>query len=165
MYFEKIYTIIVSDGKKIEVNKEDLDYCITLRDLFENVEFCSNEPIYLSDIDSDIFNKILEWIQYHRNNRNIYIPDKDDMSIENLCEFDKTFLSPSLEFKDLTFKLIIAVNYLNINDLLNICCLNISEMMKEKSVEELRNIFDVENDYTLEEEKWVKEENKMNEEN
>lgn len=47
---------------------------------------------------------------------------------------------------------------MEIEGLLNLMCRTVAEMMKGKSVEELRRTFDVSNDYTPEEEEEVRRE-------
>ncbi|KAH7332159.1 hypothetical protein KP509_20G072300 [Ceratopteris richardii] len=54
---------------------------------------------------------------------------------------------------------IIAANYLNIQALLDLTCQCVADMIKGKSPEELRKIFNLENDFTPEEEEEVRREN------
>lgn len=52
-----------------------------------------------------------------------------------------------------------AANYLNIKGLLDLGCHIVADMMRDKSVEEIREIFNIKNDYTPEEEAAVRAEN------
>jgi S-phase kinase-associated protein 1 len=45
-----------------------------------------------------------------------------------------------------------AANYLNIQDLLDLACKAVAEVVRGKSPEELRKRFNIRNDYTQEEE-------------
>ena len=58
-------------------------------------------------------------------------------------------------------QLILAANYLDIKPLLDLTCAKIASMMKDKTTEEKRQIFNIVNDFTPEE---VREENKWCEE-
>ena len=61
-------------------------------------------------------------------------------------------------------QLILAANYLDIKPLLDLTCAKIASMMKDKTTEEMRQIFNIVNDFTPEEEAQVREENKWCEE-
>ena len=52
-----------------------------------------------------------------------------------------------------------AANYLDIKGLLDLTCQTVADMMKGKSVEEIRKIFNITNDFTPEEEEKVRKEN------
>ncbi|KAH7332138.1 hypothetical protein KP509_20G070200 [Ceratopteris richardii] len=55
--------------------------------------------------------------------------------------------------------LILAANYLNIQSLLDLTCQRVADMIKEKTPEEIRRAFNIENDFTPEEEEEVRREN------
>lgn len=46
-----------------------------------------------------------------------------------------------------------------VEDLLDSCCQKIASMIRGKSVEEIRKLFNIENDFTPEEEAEIREEN------
>jgi S-phase kinase-associated protein 1 len=57
------------------------------------------------------------------------------------------------------FELILAANYLDMKALLDLGCKTVANMIKGKSVEEIRKTFNVQNDFTPEEEEAIKKEN------
>ncbi|XP_059065164.1 SKP1-like protein 1A isoform X2 [Cryptomeria japonica] len=57
------------------------------------------------------------------------------------------------------FDIIQAANYLNIENLLDLTCQTVADMIKGKTPEEIRMIFNIKNDYTPEEEEEVRREN------
>ncbi|VDP56534.1 unnamed protein product [Heligmosomoides polygyrus] len=57
------------------------------------------------------------------------------------------------------FELIMAANYLDIPGLLDDGCRKIASMMKGKTPEEIRNMFNIANDFTPEEEEAIRKEN------
>ena len=57
-------------------------------------------------------------------------------------------------------ELISAANYLDIRPLLEVTWATVAAMMKGKSVEEYRKLFNIENNFTPEEEEQIKEENR-----
>ena len=57
-----------------------------------------------------------------------------------------------------------AANYLDIKPLLDLTCKTVANMIKNKSPEEIRSTFNIQNDFTPEEEEQVRKENEWCEE-
>ena len=76
---------------------------------------------------------------------------------ECVDEWDYNFTDIRL---DIIFELILASNYLDIKSLLELGSAKISSILKGKTTEELKNIFNITNDFTPEEEQQIIEENK-----
>lgn len=62
------------------------------------------------------------------------------------------------------FEIILAANYLDIKPLLDLGCRTVAGMMKGKSAEEIRKLFNIKNDFTAEEEAQIRRENEWAEE-
>ena len=58
------------------------------------------------------------------------------------------------------YKLIMAANFLDIKPLLDLCCAKAYSFIKSKSIEEIREIYEIENDFSPEEEAQIMDENK-----
>jgi S-phase kinase-associated protein 1 len=56
------------------------------------------------------------------------------------------------------FELILASNYLDMKNLLDLGCKTVANMIKGKSVEEIRKTFNIVNDFTPEEEEQIRKE-------
>ncbi|TMW84254.1 hypothetical protein EJD97_025528 [Solanum chilense] len=54
---------------------------------------------------------------------------------------------------------VLAANYLNIKSMLDLTCQTVADMIKEKTPEEIRKTFNIENDFTPEEEEEIRREN------
>ncbi|KAI8548521.1 hypothetical protein RHMOL_Rhmol07G0279300 [Rhododendron molle] len=61
--------------------------------------------------------------------------------------------------KSVLFDMILAANYLDIKSLLDLTCQTVADMIKGKTPEEVRKIFNIVNDFTPEEEDEVRREN------
>ena len=66
--------------------------------------------------------------------------------------------------QDVLFELILAANYLDIKSLLELSCAKTASLIKNKTIEEIRKFFGIENDFSPEEEAQIMEENKWAEE-
>ena len=60
----------------------------------------------------------------------------------------------------LLFELVTAANFMDIKPLLDLTCFAVSVLIKGKSAEEIRKIFNISSDFTPEDEAQVREENK-----
>jgi S-phase kinase-associated protein 1 len=65
---------------------------------------------------------------------------------------------------DTLYDVILAANYLNIKDLLELGCAQVAALMWGKTIQEIRDLFHIENDFSPEEEAQIREENKWAEE-
>ncbi|OXV06842.1 hypothetical protein Egran_05391 [Elaphomyces granulatus] len=74
-----------------------------------------------------------------------------------MSEWDEKFIT-ALDQETL-LEVVLAANFLDIKGLLDIGCMAIGNMIKGKSVEELRAQFDIVNDFTPEEEERIRREN------
>ena len=66
--------------------------------------------------------------------------------------------------QEMLFEIVMAANYLDIKPLLELSCAKTASLIKGKSVQEIRQFFNIENDFTPEEEAQIMEENRWAEE-
>ena len=66
--------------------------------------------------------------------------------------------------QEMLFEVVMAANYLDIKPLLELSCAKVASLIKGKSVQEIRQFFNIENDFTPEEEAQIMEENRWAEE-
>ena len=107
-------------------------------------------PIPLPPVESNILEKVITYCEYHIKNKN------DTEDIKNTS--DNKFVS-SMDDNTL-FDLILAANFLDIKSLLDLCCKQVADYIKEcKTPQEIRRRFNIENDFTPEEEEEIRKEN------
>lgn len=65
---------------------------------------------------------------------------------------------PSAGAQEVLFKLLLAANYLNIKSLLQLTCAKVGTLMKGRTPDQIRTVFNIRNDYTQAEEEEVRKE-------
>lgn len=104
----------------------------------------------------NVLAKVLEWCEHHRNSVFSEDDDEDTRKSTPVEEWDRTFLKVDQE---MLYEIISAANYLNIKPLMDSGCKVVAEMIKGKSPEELRRLFNIINDFSPEEEAAIRREN------
>ena len=101
--------------------------------------------------NATILEKVIEYLQKHAEF------DKTGSSQEDKDTWDKKYVEVEDE---VLFNLILAANFLDIKDLLDMTCKTVAEYIKQcKTPEEVRQSFNIPNDFTPEEEEEVRKEN------
>ena len=110
---------------------------------------CADNAIPLTNLTASVLSKVLEYCKKH-------VVDKDDDGTVKSCnaEFNK------VDLQHVLLDLVLAANYLDIKGLLDLTCQAAADKIKNKSVEEIRQIFHIENDFTPEEEEAIRNENR-----
>merc|ERR1712020_507271 len=141
------------DGQVFPVNIDIARQSVTLRNMIEDLgieDLDENEIVPLPNVNAAILKKIIAWCTTHYKN------DQSESS-----EWDLEYL----QIDDGTlFELILAANYLDISQLLDVCCKQVANMIKGKSAEEIRARFNIQNDFTKAEEEQIRKENEWCEE-
>lgn len=154
---------ITGDGKSTIVPYKYLaEMCLFIKDTFEDMT--EQSGIFKLDIktveDAELFRSIYEYCKYHYNNKakKLEKPLKDGNLKPYVSEWDYDFITKFGNFNRLG-KLATATNYLNCQDLLHLTCAKMASFIPGKTIEELRELFGVENDFTPEEEEKIRKEN------
>ncbi|KAK4726771.1 hypothetical protein R3W88_031688 [Solanum pinnatisectum] len=81
---------------------------------------------------------------------------EEDATKDIVLEFDKAFVKVH---HLILHALILAVNFLNYKEILDMTCQEVVDRIKVKTLEEIRKEFDIKNDFTPEEEEGIRKEN------
>lgn len=155
-----------SDGEIFDVEKDVIRASSTIRTMMEQIDVGGedDEPIPLQNVNGSIMKRILQWALYHRNDFRTdeeKAKRKDEKRSDYICAWDVEFLKVD---QGTLFEILLAANYLGIDDLLDAACKTVADQIKGKGPEEIRKTFNIQNDFTPEEEAEVRHENQWCEE-
>ncbi|EGC37919.1 cytosolic glycoprotein FP21 [Dictyostelium purpureum] len=145
-----------SDEKVFEIEKDIACMSVTIKNMIEDIGE-SDTPIPLPNVTSTILEKVLDYCKHHHQHPSPQADDKkDEKRLDDIPPYDRDFCKvdqPTL------FELILAANYLDIKPLLDVTCKTVANMIRGKTPEEIRKIFNIKNDFTPEEEEQIRKEN------
>ncbi|KAI3919496.1 hypothetical protein MKW98_030207 [Papaver atlanticum] len=143
----KMVTLKCSDGETFDVEESVALQSQTIKHLIE--DDCADNGIPLPNVTSKILAKVIEYCRKHDG-------DADDKEKDEVKNWDADFVKV---YQSTLFDLILAANYLNIKELLDLTCQTVADMIKGKTPKEIRKTFNIKNDFTPEEEEEVRREN------
>ena len=137
-------TLISSDNQKIQIDSKIVEKSDFLKNKIGN----SNKKIEINlpEINYNTLQKIVQYLIHYKEKEPQQIPKP--LSSNNLSnvidEWDINFIK-NMDMNSI-YDLINASNYLEIPSLLDLSCAYVITLIKGKSIEEMRKIFDVECD-------------------
>ena len=142
----KMITLVSSDGERFEVTLEAAKMSQTINHMIE--DDCVENGVPLPNVPSGILSKVIEYCNKH-------VAGAGEEQ-EDLKSFDEKFIKVD---QATLFDIILAANYLDIKGLLDLSCQTVADMIKGRTVEEIRAKFNIKNDFTPEEEAEIRREN------
>jgi S-phase kinase-associated protein 1 len=170
--FKEHIVLQSNDSPPVEyiINRKDISMSGLIKDMLEDNDD-SETIIPLPNVNNITLKYIIQYLEYHSTNKAEPIEKPLKGKLEDIIdEWDKTYIFTNLikdgkeENHELLIDVIMGANFMNIQDLLNLTCAAIANMIKGKTPEQIRNLFNIENDFTPEEEEKIKEENRWCEE-
>ncbi|XP_006660908.1 SKP1-like protein 20 [Oryza brachyantha] len=163
----KSITLRSCEGEVFEVAEIVAMESQTIRHMIEDK--CTDNGIPLPNVSANILCKVIEYCNKHVEARRGVAADgrasgtavEADTGLSKAIKEElKTFDAEFVKVDQTTlFDLILAANYLNIKGLLDLICQAVSDMIKGKTPEQIRETFNIENDFTPEEEEEIRREN------
>jgi S-phase kinase-associated protein 1 len=150
-------TLKSQDEKTFVVPREVAEKSVLLKNMLEDVGE-SDAPIPLPNVTGKVLEKVIAYCTHHKDDPVPSVEDEKDVfdayrrKIEDVEEWDADFIKVE---KEELFEIILAANYLDIKPLLDLGCRTVADMLKGKSPEQIRDMFNIENDFTPEEEEQV----------
>ena len=151
----KNVSLISSDNVKVSIDEASAQRSNLLKGLLQDYD--ESADIAMPDIRGDVLKKIVEYLIHYKEGEPKEIPKPLPSAnlLEVTDEWDVNFIN-SLDL-DSTFDMIQAANYMDIKSLLDLSCAKVASLMKGKSAEEIRTMFNIECDLTEEELKEYEE--------
>lgn len=151
----KNISLTSSDNVKVIVEEKSAQRSNLLKGLIQDYDESSD--IAMPDVRGDVLKKIVEYLVHYKDSEPKEIPKP--LPSANLLdvtdEWDVTFIN-SIDL-DTNFDMIQAANYMDIKPLLDLSCAKIASLMKGRSADEIRTMFNIECDLTEEELKEYEE--------
>ena len=150
-----------NDGEVLEVDVPAAEKSVLIKGLIE--ESGTEEEIPLPQINKKTLEKVIVFCTHICTNEPPEI-DKP-LSHSDMAQVVDQWHAEYIDIpQEELFELVMAANYLDIKPLLELSCAKVASQIKNKSVQEIRKYFNIENDFTPEEEAQIAEENRWAEE-
>jgi S-phase kinase-associated protein 1 len=170
----KTHIVLQSNDTKpaeFSVTREAAKMSGLVKDMLEDQDQEEQTVIPIPNVTGRTLKYVIEYMEHHHNNKAEPIEKPLKGKIDDvISEWDKKFLFTDLvkngdeNEHELLIDCIMAANFLNIKDMLDLTCACVASMIKGKTPEQIRALFKIENDFTPEEEEKIKEENRWCEE-
>ena len=153
---DKLITLVSSDGEKIQISAKAAQRSQLVKKIIETHP--DDVEIPLSNVKSSILKKIKEYLEHYQDSdpKEIERPLASQNYQDCVEAWDFEFINIEL---DTIFEIILAANYMDIKPLLELASSKIASIIKGKTPEEIRKIFNIQNDFTPEEEQQIRDEN------
>lgn len=148
--------LISADGVSYEVDVVVAQQSQLLKHMMEDIDGDFLE-IPVPNVQSNVLKKVLEYMEYHKEDPQSNLSEDGiaRAKANDICPWDQKFLQVDQE---MLFEIILTANYLDIRPLLEVGCRTVANMIKNKSPEEIRKTFNIQNDFTPEEEAQIRRE-------
>ena len=149
--------LICSDGEQVDIDIDVAGQSVLIKGLIDDSG--TDESIPLANVKRPILEKVITFCQHLKENAAPEI-EKPLKSVDMASVVDPWYAQYIDLEQEILFELIMAANYLDIKSLLELACAKVASLIKNKSIQEIRKFFNIENDFTPEEEAQIMEENK-----
>ena len=153
---DKVITLVSSDGEKMQISAKAAQRSQLVKGIIE--DYPDDAEVPLNNVKSNILKKIKEYLDHYQDSdpKEIERPLASQNYQECVEAWDFEFINIEL---DTIFEIILAANYMDIKPLLELASSKIASIIKGKTPEEIRKIFNIQNDFTPEEEQQIRDEN------
>ena len=145
------------DGETVTVDKEIACKSILIKGIVDDVG--TEDEISLHGIKKSILDKIIEYCTYINSNQppEIEKPLRSNNLADVVNDWYANFISLDQE---VLFELILAAKFMDIKSLLELSSAKVASLIKNMTIIETRQFFNIENDFSPEEEAEMMDENK-----
>ena len=149
-------TLVSSDGEKMQISAKAAQRSQLVKGIIE--DYPDDAEVPLNNVKSSILKKIKEYLEHYQDSdpKEIERPLASQNYQDCVDAWDFEFINIEL---DTIFEIILAANYMDIKPLLELASSKIASIIKGKTPEEIRKIYNIQNDFTPEEEQQIRDEN------
>lgn len=156
---QKTLTLISSDNQKFQIDSKSAQKSALLRGLIQ--DYSEDTDIPITDITGTSLSKIVEWLVHWRDSE-----PKEILKPLPTADFKYYTEEWNVEWiyklsLEENYDIIVAANYMDIKQLLDLACARIAIEFKGKTIEEIRETFDIPVDMTDEEQQQIEEEYRL----
>ncbi|RXK41985.1 E3 ubiquitin ligase complex SCF subunit sconC [Tremella mesenterica] len=155
--------IVTSDDETFTVKVEVIQRSAMIKAMLEDLGEQEGQVIPLPNVSSSVLTKVLEYCEHHKNEP-LPVADANDVDDARRRTSEIGDWDANQVDQEMLFEIILAANYLDIKPLLDVGCKTVANMIKGKTPEEIRKLFNITNDFTPEEEEQIRKENEWAEE-
>ena len=153
--------LMCKDGEVLEVAVNIASQSKLINGLIEDGG--TDDDIPISQVNKPIMEKVIVFME--RMTENAPPEIEKPLSSTDLSQVVEAWYAEYVNVdQEMLFEIVMAANYLDIKPLLELSCAKVASLIKGKTVQEIRQFFNIENDFTPEEEAQVMEENRWAEE-
>ncbi|KAJ5115611.1 hypothetical protein N7526_011492 [Penicillium atrosanguineum] len=152
---EATVTLTSSDDVDTKVERVVAERSVLIKDMLNYIGD-TDEAIPIPNVNKRVLDKVITWCRHHYEHDRTTQEKRDSPEDTDVDNWDREFMRVDQE---LLFGIILAANYLNIEQLLDIGCKTVANMIKGKTAQEIRKIFNIQNDFTPGEEDQIRREN------
>uniref|UniRef100_A0A0E0G4Y3 SKP1-like protein n=1 Tax=Oryza nivara TaxID=4536 RepID=A0A0E0G4Y3_ORYNI len=129
--------LISSDGQHFQVTESEASMSKLVSNMIEDE--CTENGVPLPNVASNVLAKVLEYCKKHAA-----AATAEDIAVKDqeLKSFDASFIDVD---NTMLFGLILAANYFNVPSLLDLACQHMADLIKGKTVQEIRDTFGIRN--------------------
>lgn len=144
------------DGQEFRMEVKVAKMSETIKNLIEDAGV--DHVVPLPNVTGKIFAKVVEYCKYHTEHPvSVVTEEKEKRIDDDIIGWDLDF-TVNVDQQTL-FELILAANYLDIKDLLDMLCKTIAKQLVGKTPQQIKDMFGIKVDFTPEEEEQVRREN------
>ncbi|KAJ2557008.1 suppressor of kinetochore protein mutant [Coemansia sp. RSA 1933] len=146
-----------SDNKEFSVDMKIATQSTLIKNLLEDIGE-TKEAIPLPNVTGKVLEKIIEYCTHHMDDPPALNEEYDDLPkrSDDIEPWDEKFIDVDQE---LLFEILLASNYMDIKPLLDLGCKTVANMIRNKTAEEIRKMFNIVDDFTEEEREQIRKEN------
>ncbi|KJE95764.1 skp1, variant [Capsaspora owczarzaki ATCC 30864] len=146
-----------SDGREFTVDAKAAKMSETIKNMLEDLGGDGENAIPVPNVTGAILEKVIQYCLHHKDD--VAKPEEDETKAKKQEDIDSWDADFCRVDQGTLFEMILAANYLDIKPMLDLTCKTVANMIRGKTPDEIRKLFNIKSDFSPEEEEQVKKEN------